>query len=261
MEPLIGAMSLVEVPGHRQAALLKQLRRRAGDVIAGAVGELIAELSAMPCPVPTAPADPARDIVAAQGDDGRYHLVINSRLVCGAAGARRRVTILDGEFTQDNPVFLHRQTCWWWTSGTRTTVNPPRGSPPGPAGTGRQEAVWTVRLTGHVWRPELVPPRRRCAPSTSGPLLMEWPLFVDPTTTKGRIRAALVGHLGSACHACGVDHGVFIDHCHDDTRLVRGLLCRFCNTHVDGCPHLAGCRWATYLDHPPAESLGLRYPR
>jgi hypothetical protein len=43
-------------------------------------------------------------------------------------------------------------------------------------------------------------------------------------------------------------------------RRVRGLLCRRCNAHIDGCLHTVGCRWATYLDHPPAAHLRLRYP-
>jgi hypothetical protein len=95
--------------------------------------------------------------------------------------------------------------------------------------------------------------------TTSGPLLAEWPALVDPTTPKGRIRAVLIGHLGSGCHACGTGHGVFIDHRHDHSQLVRGLLCRYCNKRSTAA-RMAGCRWATYLDHPPAAFLGLRYP-
>ncbi|WP_440072243.1 hypothetical protein [Streptosporangium sp. OZ121] len=54
--------------------------------------------------------------------------------------------------------------------------------------------------------------------------------------------------------------GVFIDH-DPDTMLVRGLLCRHCNTWLEGCPHVAGCPWGDYLNDPPAAALNLPYPR
>ncbi|PPK63332.1 recombination endonuclease VII [Actinokineospora auranticolor] len=64
---------------------------------------------------------------------------------------------------------------------------------------------------------------------------------------------------GSACHACGRDFGTVVDHDHF-TGAVRGLLCTHCNNNIDKCPHLSACRWADYLNSPPAEHLGIRHP-
>lgn len=71
--------------------------------------------------------------------------------------------------------------------------------------------------------------------------------------------AAAVHHLGTRCAVCGATRAQVLDHDHL-TGLVRGLLCRYCNTWVDGCLHLEGCGFATYLDDPPAAELMLLYP-
>jgi hypothetical protein len=34
-----------------------------------------------------------------------------------------------------------------------------------------------------------------------------------------------------------------------------------CNNYVDRCPHPSGCRWADYLNQPPAAHLRLLYPK
>lgn len=44
------------------------------------------------------------------------------------------------------------------------------------------------------------------------------------------------------------------------TGLVRGLLCRNCNSRVDWCVHVSGCPWADYLNNPPAAHLQLIVP-
>jgi hypothetical protein len=49
----------------------------------------------------------------------------------------------------------------------------------------------------------------------------------------------LVAALGQPCHACLIRPGASIDHDHF-TGLVRGLLCLYCNTHIDGCLHVSG---------------------
>lgn len=71
----------------------------------------------------------------------------------------------------------------------------------------------------------------------------------------------LLNALGGACSSCGVSVGRVIDHDHF-TGAVRGLLCLVCNNRVDQCihPRSGDCRYARYLNDPPALQLGLRYP-
>lgn len=76
-----------------------------------------------------------------------------------------------------------------------------------------------------------------------------------------RLYSGLVHHFGSMCQSCGQRYGHVIDHDHI-SRLVRGLLCRVCNTWIDNCVHEDAnvCLYAGYLNVPPAERLALRYP-
>lgn len=71
----------------------------------------------------------------------------------------------------------------------------------------------------------------------------------------------LVNALGDACSCCGVCAGRVVDHNHF-TGAVRGLLCLVCNNRVDQCIHpcSSDCRYARYLNDPPAKELELKYP-
>ncbi|WP_179730152.1 endonuclease domain-containing protein [Nocardioides kongjuensis] len=73
-------------------------------------------------------------------------------------------------------------------------------------------------------------------------------------------RRLLVDALGPTCHCCGERYPYAIDHDHE-TGIVRGYLCRDCNARIERCVHLSGCRFAEYLNSPPAEPLGLRHPK
>ena len=79
--------------------------------------------------------------------------------------------------------------------------------------------------------------------------------------SRRKLYSILVHHFGSMCQSCGERYGHVIDHDHF-SRLVRGLLCRVCNTWIDNCVHedAESCLYAGYLNSPPAERLGLRYP-
>jgi hypothetical protein len=116
---------------------------------------------------------------------------------------------------------------------------------------------WSVALTGHQLDPALVPWTQRCPVDVH---VLGWPSVATARPGPiGKVRAALITALGASCHACGRLPGVQVDHDHF-TGQVRGLLCRPCNSRLEGCPHRAGCPWADYLNDPPADGLNLRYP-
>ncbi|QOI65943.1 hypothetical protein IG195_21650 (plasmid) [Arthrobacter sp. TES] len=86
-----------------------------------------------------------------------------------------------------------------------------------------------------------------------------WPPQIDGKGPRAKIRRRLVEELGCGCATCPDPWATKIDHDHL-TGLVRGYLCGACNTVVDLCRHLSGCRFADYLANPPAAPLGIEYP-
>ena len=103
--------------------------------------------------------------------------------------------------------------------------------------------------------------------------LSKKPCFLPPSVEPGdrpspfknsarqRLYQALTDEFGPMCQSCGQRYGHVVDHDHF-SGLVRGLLCRVCNTWVDTCVHADStiCQYASYLNAPPAERLGLQYP-
>lgn len=241
-------VTLEDLPGPRREALLW---RYALELDYAGVDADVGERSRQPCPWRRA--DAANDRVAVLGDDDRYHLLIDDRLLCSRPAARRRLRVAA-------PAYPHRQLCHWWIDGTRYQVQAPRGTARNDRGatigsTARRVA-WSVQLTQTRTDPHLIPNGHRCPVDVRS---AHWPPPHDPATALGRVRITLIEALGADCHACLQSPGVLVDH-DPFTTYVRGLLCGHCNTHVDTCPHPADCPWADYLNAPPAAPLSLIYP-
>lgn len=192
---------------------------------------------------------------AVRGDDGLFHLRLGPQAACGVLhpGAQGDAVVhLEREFLRpgEDPhryypdphhdPFSRPGTHTWTAEGAQT----------------RDRRWTTALLDGTAQDPTTVRRSERC------PVRLDfghWPTPIDPATPKGRLRRLLVETLGPACGGCHDAWGTYIDHDHF-TGLIRGLLCRICNTHIDICPHLAGCPYADYLGNPPAAGLSLLYP-
>lgn len=189
-------------------------------------------------------------LVAVLGDDGRYHLQVGDRLVCA------EWSTLDSEPWEPT---THRELLQWWSDGTQFQLYAPRQDRSEQQRSWEQEASevdWTVALTATTAEPFDIPPTRRCATREAR---QWWPAHHNPKDQRGRLARLLAGNLGYRCGACRFAPAMVIDHDHE-TGLVRGLLCRNCNCHLEGCVHVSGCPFAEYLNNPPAAALALRYP-
>lgn len=230
-------MDLEDLPEHRREPLMRRfaidLRLATGeeptkdDVLA-----LMRERAAWGCAVGRGDVPPVREAVL--GDDGRYHLRVDGRQYCVRAGR-------------------HRQHCLWWTDGDRYRIQAPSGHPRGEYGS--SVLTWTVTFTDVVTDPALVSRSERCPVNA---MVGEWPAYLGGKQRK--TRQLLVGLFGPNCQTCHRRPGEFIDHDHA-TGLVRGLLCRYCNTWIDKCLHPSGCPWGDYLNAPPATYLRIRYSK
>lgn len=100
-----------------------------------------------------------------------------------------------------------------------------------------------------------VPPAERCDRAAG-----RWPPASAGNTPLARVRQRLVAAFGPGCAVCPDPWASHVDHDHV-TGEVRGYVCGSCNTALAECRHLAGCRFVVYLQHPPAQELGLQHPR
>lgn len=100
-----------------------------------------------------------------------------------------------------------------------------------------------------------VPVEQRCDRAAG-----RWPASVTCRDARSTVRRRLVDALGPGCVTCPDPWATKIDHDHF-TGLVRGYLCTSCNTGLDLCPHVSGCRFSDYLAKPPALELAVTYPR
>lgn len=178
---------------------------------------------------------------AIAGDDGRYHLWVETGMICGYRPKRAKHT---------DP-WRHEQHISAWTDGARYLSQP---FPDAHRATASGRYKWLVQPVGEPVPADTVPPKQRCRAGVG----VQWPTWTDRPGARGDARRRLIQMFGRLCAICG-RHGQFMDH-DAFTGLVRGLLCHYCNTHVDSCPHGAGCEFAAYLNDPPVVGLGLVYP-
>jgi hypothetical protein len=212
-EPSLPPAAFDDLSRERRLGLLWRLAGpTAGYLDRDDAIEYVAQLSPTPCAPPgtlariTAGAalrlgalgygEAGRSCEAVAGSDGRYHLRVGDVIVCG-----------DGQ--SPGGTVQHTDLCWWCTDGETYRVQEFAADGPVQLDHGTREVSWLVTLTGATKDPALVPPRERC-PGYAGP--DQWPRFHGGK--KGKLVVALVGALGSDCHACGDVTGSFIDHDH-----------------------------------------------
>lgn len=244
--PPLPGNTLEDLPEHRREALLWRFAPEDGY---DEVAEYVQVKSQNPCKLHVPSRPDTRELVAVLGDDGRYHLRRDQDYTCGEHYKR---------LYPGGPI-RHRDKCPYWADTEGRAFGE---LPPGvPANRWKRMPVkWAVTMTEQTLDPQRVPRWRRCValdPSF-------WPVSPAEARTRGRdgrreVRRRLIDRFGTTCAACGHRAGDYIDHDHF-TNVVRGLVCQYCNTWLDQCPHLSGCRWADYLNDPPAAGMKLQYP-
>ncbi|MEV5843691.1 endonuclease domain-containing protein [Streptomyces sp. NPDC051985] len=226
--------TLDDLPPYRRAKLLWEFAHF------GVLGieDMVRELAGKPCSLSGVP-KPSAPRMAVLGEDGRYHLMGDGRMICAKNHGEQG--------------WEHEQWCGW-TEIDGVLVDGYRAG-------GTYDSVthsWFVRAEIGGVPPGSVPPEQRCQHSSYG-VFHYWPPPPAKTVPVRRMRDALVEALGPDCHLCGALPGAMVDHDHS-TGMVRGLLCKLCNRTVEECPHVDGCPKAEYMSNPPAAHLALPYP-
>lgn len=181
--------------------------------------------------------------VAMQGTDGWMHLVLDGQIVCSPSESTRPAR-KDGR--------AHHST---WPAKIEKAIPP---CPEVRFESRGNLVVWSVAtdVDAGLVEPLSVPLQRRC------PAAVEWPPSLMLGARRNQLvilRRQLVALTGQHCTTCGVRWATKVDHDHF-SGLVRGYLCADCNARVDLCDHTADCAFASYLDDPPAATLGAIHP-
>lgn len=229
-EPTLNPHGLEALPKSRQMVFLWRFARHGTRA---QVASHMAALTARPCRV--SPYKAPWFETAVPGDDGLHHLWHPERgMVCG-----------NPDMSAPQGPWVHKEVFRWKDN------NRPR----------RRTYTTLVRRTGESVEPSLVRPGDRCwlTDSSDRNWRPAWPLWMGDEAPYTRARWWFVERLGRGCAVCGgagvgvMDHDPF-------TGWVRGMLCEDCNNHIDTCPHVSGCRYADYLNDPPASHLKAEYP-
>nr|AHE40459.1 Endonuclease [Streptomyces sp. F12] len=237
---MTSAHHLYALPEHRRLDLKARFPRLTEQQISDQLGRTL-QLRGAAC----ARSDKRRGhlpAVAILGSDERWHLRLGTAMIC--SNAARMFIDLDVPAPTPGTVIPH---------SFRTRF------PNGSVGLERPgyRPDWDVVLTGQEQRPDLVPRAERC------PINLDqgdWApcSVVSRSDWKGRKRNLYIAAAGPMCHACGDSLGQDL-HYDRYTELITGLLCNECSSHINECPHPAGCYQADYLNAPPAAHLKERY--
>lgn len=226
---------LAELPEGRRVRLLMMTTEQWGRILASAERRNLAGMCDL------WPLQECEPPVGAQlADDGLFHLLGDGTYDCAK----------DAEV--GGRLQHHYDQCYWDRWRVQPKVAPP---------TDLERRIgrgWTRTLTwlDRTWTDvSTVRPRDRC------PLAAQhWPGYTGSAERDGQARSRrwLVRRFGLMCNACGLRRACQIDHDHG-TGLVRGYVCRHCNSRMDSCLHLSGCPWADYQNDPPALPMRLAY--
>lgn len=225
---------LADLSDGRRVRLLMLTTEKWGHVLASTERANVSDIcdlwSSQKCEPP---------VGARLADDGLFHLLGDGAYDC-AKDAQA-----GGKFRH------HYDQCYWERWQVQPRIAPPTERE-------RDHGGWVRTLTwlDQTWTDvSAVRSRDRC------PLAAQhWPGYTGSAERdrQAQTRRWLVRKFGPMCNCCGLRRACQIDHDHA-TGLVRGYVCRHCNSRLDGCLHLSGCPWADYQNDPPALLMRLPY--